>query len=215
MTFQEQEHEQSQYMNRVTQYLAGAAIVLGFAAQHVIGQGAQGAQITKRARDVVNQNNVRQGVAQPSRPPGAPPASQSGQKAATGSVQTHQQSVTAIRAEIASILGSTQLSQEKVQEFSACLKRAARGPKRPSPVAIDKLAGNIATNLSAQTLGSSEQSRLAEDLEAIVNASNMSQLQADAYVADVQAILEVAGVKRTVAVSTAGDVKTVLSELRH
>ena len=199
-------------MNNSLNHLAVCILALGLAAQHAAGQGAQGARITQRAREVVNQNNVRQGVGQPSRPASAPTASQ---RSTSAPVQTQQQSINAIRAEIVSFLGNEQSSEAKVQKFSAVLLRAARGAKKPSTAAINKLAESIATNLSGQTLGSSEQTRLAEDLEAVLNASKMSQLQADAYVSDVQAVLEVAGVKRSMAVSAADDVKTILTDLRH
>lgn len=190
--------------------LTGALVFMVYPA---FGQGAQGAQITKRARDLVNENNVRQGIKQPSQPAAPVPVAKPNQNVAPSPAQIQQQNINKIKNDIAAILAGA--SQEKNQKLAADLTSAARGPKKPSSAVITRLANSIGTSLAGQTLGPAEQLRLAQDLEAVVNGSKMSDLQADAYVSDVQAILRVAGAKHAAAFGAAGDVKATISEIRH
>ena len=52
--------------------LALTAFALGLFAHQAFGQGAQADQIKRRAKELSNQNNVRQGVPAPSQPPAKP-----------------------------------------------------------------------------------------------------------------------------------------------
>jgi hypothetical protein len=190
-----------------------ALFAFGLMASPLFGQGAQGAKITQRARDLANENNARQGASQPSQP--ASPAAQPQKATAPSPAQVQQSNVNRIKASIAAILAGTEAPKDKIDKFAADLSAAARGAKKPSVESINKLANGIAKNLAGKKLGSAEQLRLAQDLEAIANSSSFSKLQADAYVSDVQSILEAAGVKGDALSSAAADIKTVVSELKH
>jgi hypothetical protein len=196
--------------------MTGLALVL--AAPMTFGQGAQGAMIEQRARELSKQNNVRQGIQQPHQPatPAPPPPSQAQPQHATLTpAQIQQIRINNIKTDIAAILADSHVSQEKNRKLATDLSFAARGPKKPSSGAINKLAGEIGTNLAGATLGASEQLRLAQDLEMLVNSAGLLQPQADACVSDVQAILQVAGVKRAAAVGAANSAKAVILEIHQ
>ncbi len=190
-------------------------VALGLLTQQVFSQGAQGAQITQRARELVNQNNVRQGVGQPSQPATPPPAAPPQKLIAPNPAQIQLQNVNKIKNDIAAIRADAQIVQGKIQKLAADLLAAARGTRKPSPGALNKLAASLATSLAGKTLESAQELRLAQDLEAVVNGAKISQLQADSYVSDVQAILQVAGAKRNEAASAADEVKAVVSGIRY
>lgn len=200
---------------KIMKALVLTIVALGLLTQQSFSQGAQGAQITQRARELVNQNNVRQGVGQPSQPATPPRAAQPQKPTAPNPAQIQQQNVNKIKNDIAAIIADSQVAQDKVQKLAADLLSAARGTKKPSSVALGKLAASLGSNLAGKTLGSQEQSRLAQDLEAVVNSSKLSQLQVNAYVSDVQAILQVAGAKHNDAASAAGEVKAVVLGIRY
>ena len=199
------------------------ALVFGFLIQQSFGQGAQGAAITQRARDLRDANNAQQGVPPKSQPgtvpssgntPAAPQPLTQKSPAPTSPAQIQKQNVNKLKNDIAAFLVDKQVSQEKIEKFATNLTATARGPRRPSAATINKLANAIGTQLTAKTLDAAEQLRLAENLDAIVNGAKLSRLQTQAYVSDVQSILERAGVKSADAVAVADEVKATISELK-
>lgn len=198
------------------------AVVSGLMLQYTFGQGAQGAAITQRARDMRDQNNAQQGVP-PKSQPGAPSSGRAAPvaqppapKAPTPAspAQIQQQNINKLRNDIAAFLVDEKVSQEKIQKFATNLTATARGPRKPSADAIRKLATTIGTQLAGKTLGSAEQLRLAENLDAVVNGAKLSRLQTEAYVADVQKILQGAGVKTDDAAAVAVEVKATVTGLK-
>lgn len=194
-------------------------LAAGLFAQQTFGQGAQADQIKRRAKDLNQQNNVRQGVAPPAQAPAKPvavPAPTIARPAAPAPpVTVQQQHVARLKAGLASLKAGTPMTAEQKKQFTNDLLAAARGPKKPSVAAVGKFVNNFATALGGKTLDPAQQSRLAQNLEAVVNSAAMPVTQTDAIVGDVQAILEVHGAKRNDAVSVAKDLKALAAELRQ
>jgi hypothetical protein len=191
--------------------LPALTIVLGFIASHAFGQGAQADQIKRRARETVNQNNVRQGVPSPAptTPPKSPPP------AAPGPAPVSQaQSLAKIKADLAGFKTGSLATAEQKQQFTIDLAVAARGSK-PSLGTMKKFVDSMAAGLAEASLTGEQQARLAQDLDAVLNSKPLPATQFDAIIADMQAILQVGGVKRAPAAAIAADLKNVGAEVRR
>jgi hypothetical protein len=175
------------------------------------GQGAQGAQIKQRAKELVNQNNVRQGIPPPAAPPTpATPGSPTAPNAAVVQVQN----IAKIKADLAAFKPGPPVTLEQKQQLIKDLAIAARSTK-PSLPSVTKFVDTLAAALGENILGEPEQERLAQNLNSVFNSKPLPGSQFDKLIADVQAILQVGGVKRPVAASIAGDLKTVGVEVRR
>lgn len=193
-----------------------AFLILNFALlPSVFGQGAQGAQIKQRAKELVNQNNVRQGV-----PPPASPAPRSAVPATPGNAAAptpavlQAQNISKIKADLAALKPGSPVTPEQKQQFIKDLAIAARSTK-PSLPTVTRFVDTLTAALGENNLGAPEQERLAQNLHSVFNSKPLPATQFDAIIADVQAILQVGGVKRPVAASIAGDLKAVGAEVRR
>ena len=170
------------------------------------GQGAQGAQIKQRAKELVNQNNVRQGIPPPAPPPAA---TTPGNPAA---IQA--QNISKIKGDLEKLKPGSPVTPEQKQQIIKDLAVAARSTK-PSLPSVTKLVDALAAALGENSLGAQEQERLAQNLNSVFNSKPLPAAQFDAIIADVQAILQVGGVKRSAAASIAADLKAVGAEVRR
>lgn len=104
-----------------------SSVLAGLVVGSSFGQGAQADMIKRRAKDVVNQNNVRQGVPSPAQtqPRPAPVA-----PAGTNAVPTALQSVNKLKTDLAGFKADTGATAEQKQQFIVDLAHAARRPSR-------------------------------------------------------------------------------------
>jgi len=190
------------------------AIVL-FAHQ-AFGQGAQADQIKRRAKELSNQNNVRQGVPAPAKaaaaPVGTPTAAQ---PAAPAPVATAQQGIAKLQADIAGIKVGSPVAPEQKTQFLKDIAVAVRGATKPSLPTVAKFVNELTAALAEKALGTAEQARLAQDIEAVLNSVAMPVIQFDAVIGDAQAILQVGGARRAAAVAVANDLRAVGQEVRR
>jgi len=172
----------------------------------------QGAQAIRRAKETVNQNNVRQGVPPPAQiaPRPAPPA----QPGATPPAVTQAASVDKLTTDIAGFKANAVATVEQKQQFTIDLAQSARG-RKPSLGTVKQFVESLSAALATATLTPEHQARLAQDIEGVFNAKSFSSLQFDKTIEDTQAILEVGTVKRTTAISVAADLKAVGAEVRR
>jgi hypothetical protein len=196
--------------------LAFAVSLLG---QHALGQGAQADQIKRRAKELNNQNNVRQGVTPPSKPvqPVARPvAAPAAARPVTANPTTpQQQNLARLTADFATIKPGTLATPERKQQLIKDMSTAVRGAAKPSLPTVTKFVNSLAEALVGKDLATTQQSRLAQNVEAVLNSERLPQAQFDAIIADVQAILQVSGAKRNLAISVANDLKAVGAEVRR
>jgi hypothetical protein len=190
------------------------AIVL-FALQ-AFGQGAQADQIKRRAKELSNQNNVRQGVPAPAKPAAAPAGTPAAAQPATPApVATAQQGIAKLQADIAGIKVGSPVAPEQKTQFMKDIAVAVRGATKPSLPTVAKFVNELTAALAEKALGTAEQARLAQDIEAVLNSAAMPVIQFDAVIADVQAILQVGDVKRAAALAIANDLRAVGQEVRR
>ena len=178
-------------------------------ALNAVAAGSE-AIIKQRAKDLSNQNNVRQGVAPPSQNPAAAPKPATAAPAAL----TPQQALAKLQTDLGAIkVGSTATAAQK-QQLARDFTLLAQGSRKPSPAAANKLAEDIAAALAQKPLTEGSRSRLAQNLNAVLNPGNISASQMNEIVSDVQAIFQVSGLPRKDAVAIADSVKAIAAELQ-
>jgi hypothetical protein len=199
--------------------LVSLALAICFLSQHALGQGAQADQIKRRAKELSNQNNVRQGVPPPSQPPARQPTIPPARPAVAGPVAAtratlQQQSVSRLSADIAAIKAGATVAFEQKQQLIKDVATTVRGATKPSLAAVTKFVNGLAGALAGKNLGVAKQSRLAQNVEAVLNSERLPAAQFDAIIDDVQAIFQEGGAKRDVAIAIANDLKAVGAEVR-
>lgn len=166
--------------------------------------------VKQRAKELRDQNNVRQGVPPPQQPVApvqpAPPAA--APRPVTGGLSAAaQQNIATLQADLAAIKTKPHLFQH--------LMSAVVGAAKPSQEAVTSLAVKLLQALADKDLPPDQQTRLARDLNAILNCAALSQDQIQGVASDAQAILQANGVKRSEAVAIADDLKAIAAEVKQ
>ena len=166
--------------------------------------------IKQRAREIRDQNNVRQGVTPPSQPaqPAAPAAT-------TAPATPVQQGLAKVRADLAAIQPNSPVTAAQKQQLAKDLLATAQGANRPSQATVASLAEDLSAVFAQKPLSDADRNRLLTDLAAVLNPANIQQTQMQAIFADVQAIFQVNGLARKDAVRIAEDVKAIAAETRR
>jgi hypothetical protein len=155
--------------------------------------------IKQRAKELSNQNDVRQGVT---------PPSQAGPQAPATPVPLtiEQQSLNRFRADLAAIKAEEPVTPEKKQQLARDLIGAALAPK-PSPEAAKKLAEDLSAAFSQKPLTAESRARFVQEIDAVLNPSKYPQAKMPAIFDDIQAIFQTSGLTRKDAVQLVEDVK--------
>jgi hypothetical protein len=188
-------------------------VVTGCFVIQAFGQGSA-VIIKNRAKETVNQNNVRQGVPPPSQPAARPATPSQTNPAALTPAVSPAQSLAKIKADLVGFKTGAVVTGEQKQQLIKDLAAAARSTK-PSLPTVTTFVDSLTTGLSEVSLTADQQGRLAQNIEAILNSKPLPATQFDAIIADVQAIMQVGSLKRTSAVKIANDLKAVGLEVRR
>jgi hypothetical protein len=150
----------------------------------------QSDQIIKRhAKEQVQQNNVRQGVAPPTQaPPSAsaptpPPAS-----------------LPVVKADLAAVKANAAVTADQKQKIANDLIAGAQGTK-PTQAAALKLAEELTKAFATKPLSAASLARFVQELDAVLNPSKFPQAKMEAIYADIQAIFQENGQDRKQAVA--------------
>jgi len=167
--------------------------------------------IKQRAKEIRDQNNVRQGVTPP-----AAPAQPARPAAATSSSPTPvQQSLAKVRADLTAIKLNSTVTPEQKQQLAKDLLATAQGANKPSSEKVATLADELSAAVAQKPLSDTDRNRLLTDLAAVLNPANIQPAQMQTIIADVQAIFQVNGLARKDAVRITDAVKAVAAETRH
>ena len=186
--------------------------VLLLAAQTVFGQGA--AMIIKqRAKEIRDQNNVRQEVPTPA------PAVQPGQPAAAPvtparPLTPQEQTLARVQTDLAAMKPDAQPSIPQKLQLGKDLMAVVQGQTKPSSATVNKLARDIADVLGEKLLANTTVKRLVQDLNTVLNPSTVSAMQMTQVIADVQAIFQANNVDRKEAVAIADDARAVVADIQ-
>lgn len=176
---------------------------------------AQIDQVKRRARDLSNQNNVRQGVPPPVQiPPRAAQPVAPRTVIATNAATVQAKNVAKIQKDLAAIKTGSAATDGQKQQLAMDIAGCARGTK-PGSAIVKTFVDSLAVVLPDGTVAPEQQSRLAQNIEAVTNSKEFSPVQYDAILADVKATLEVAGIKRKSAEAPVKNLKAIGDEVRR
>ena len=188
-------------MKTVLALIGATTLVVGnvFAGPDVI--------IKQRAKEIRDQNNVRQGVTAPSQSvqPATAPAT-------TANPTPIQQSIAKLRADLVAIKANAPVTAEQKQQITRDLLAVAQGANKPSQPTAASLANSLAAAFAEKPLADKDCSRLLSDLAAVLNPANIQPTQMQAIYADIQAIFQANGMARKEAVKILDQVKAVGAE---
>jgi hypothetical protein len=176
------------------------ALLIVLTAATAFGAGSE-AIIKQRAKDLSNQNNVRQGVPPPTQQ--APPG-----QAAAPAAPAPSQAMTHFQSDLGTLKADAPATADQKQKLAADLMAMAQGTK-PSQAAANKLAEDLATAFSTKPLSATSRARLSQELDAVMNPSKYPQAKMQAIFDDVQAIFQENGIDRKLAVAISEDVKAL------
>jgi hypothetical protein len=163
--------------------------------------------VRERAKELSNQNNVRQGVAPPTQPtPGTANAATAAPKPTPA--------LSSLQLELAAIKPGSTITADQTQKLTSDIMAGALTAK-PSPASAGKLAQDLAAALAEKPLAVDKRARFAQELDAILNPAKYPQAKPDGIFADVQAIFQENGLQRTKAVAIADDVRAISREIQR
>jgi hypothetical protein len=181
------------------------ALVLAAANVLAIGDVIAGPEtiVRERAKELSNQNNVRQGIAPPtqSQPtPGTAPGTPAPQ------APPKSQAVSQFETDLGSIKANDPVTPVIKKKLADDILAIAEGTK-PSPASAAKLAEDLAMAASAKPLDPKYRSRLGMELDAILNPAKYPKSNPSGIYSDIQATFQTNGSDRQKAVVIADDVK--------
>ena len=163
--------------------------------------------IRERAKELSNQNNVRQGIAAPTQPgptPGAPN---------TPATPMISPGLLHFNTRLAEIRADSLVNAEQKQKLAQDIVAGAQGPK-PSLVTASRLAADVSAAFGEKPLSAASRARFVRDLDAVLNPGKYPMAKIDGIVRDVQAIFQENGLARVKAVAIAEDVKLLVAEVQ-
>lgn len=169
------------------------------------GQGADYI-IKQRAKELSNQNNVRQGVAPPTQ--AAPSYPGSAQPAAP----TVAPALTHFETGLGTLNGSSSASDKNL--MAQQLVASAQGPK-PALATAAKFVEKLAAASAQKPLPSSSRARLTRELDAVLNPGKYPGAKLEGIFNDIQAIFQANGLSRSDAVALAGTVRAMSTEVQQ
>lgn len=161
----------------------------------------------QRAKELNNQNNVRQGV-------GAPAPAPQRTAPATAAQPQPANPVAQLKADVAAIVAKSPAAPELKQRFAHDMLAAARGSHKPGLATLQKFSESLSGILAGKNLDTAEQSRLVQNLNLALNSASLSAQRSDEVASDTQAILQVGGATRGSAVAVTADFKAIMAELQ-
>jgi hypothetical protein len=169
--------------------------------------------IKQRAKEIRDQNNVRQGInpaTQPAQPsqPGTPTAS-------TAPTPLLKQNLAKLQADLAAIQANSSVTAVQKQQLTKDLLACAQGASKPSEGTISPLADSLAAAFAQKPLSDTDRGRLVSRLAAVLNPANIQSAQMQAIYADIQAIFQANGMARKDAVKIVDQVKAIAAETQR
>jgi hypothetical protein len=166
-----------------------------------------GVIIRERAKELRDQNNVRQGVESPAAQPNQPtanPAAPAGPTMSPGLVR--------FNSEINTVHADSTVTPAQQQKLAGDIVAGAQGPK-PSLAKASKLAADVSAAFTEKPLSAASRARFVQELDAVLNPGKYPQAKLEGILRDVQAIFQENGLARVKALAIAEDVKAVADEI--
>jgi hypothetical protein len=187
---------------RITSALLGAFLFASACAY-----ADPGVIIRERAKELSNQNNVRQGVASPAQ--SAQPMMAPNVPAAP----TISPALMRFSTDLSAIKGDGVVTANQQQKLGQELVAAAQGAK-PSLKTSNKLAADVSAAFAEKPLSATSRARFVQELDAVLNPGKYPQARLEGIIKDIQAIFQDNGLARAKAVAIANDVQSAATEIQ-
>lgn len=168
-----------------------------------------GVIIRERAKELRDQNNVRQGVAAPTQP-NQPAAAAS---ASAPAAPTLSSGLLRFNTEINAIKTDSTVTPDQQQKLAQDLVAGAQGPK-PSLATASRLAADVSAAFTEKPLSPTSRARFVQELDAVFNPIKYPMAKLDGILKDIQAIFQENGLARSKALVIANDVKAISDEIQ-
>jgi hypothetical protein len=165
--------------------------------------------IRERAKELSNQNNVRQGVTPPTQVQPAQPAA----APVVAAGPTLSPGILRFNTELAGIHVDTIVTEDQKQKLAQDLILAAQTAK-PSMALASKLATDVSAAFAEKPLPASSRARFIQELDAVLNPSKYPQAKIEGIITDIQAIFQENGLARMKALAIAQDVKAISDQIQ-
>lgn len=167
--------------------------------------------IKQRAKELSNQNNVRQGVPPPTQPtqPTAPAAAPTRPAAPTLTP-----ALARFQTDLGAISAGAQVSADQRQRLAQQLVAGGLAAK-PSLASASKFVDQVTAAAAEKPLPAASRGRLVQELDAVLNPGKYPQAKLDGIFSDVQAIFQENGLGRTKAVALADSIKAMSAEIQQ
>jgi hypothetical protein len=188
-----------------------AFAILGAALFLTVNASAAGTDyiIKQHAKELRDQNNVRQGV---------PPTTQAPQPGAANQTQTPAPApspgVGKLKTDLAAIKAGSTVTTEQKQQLTRDIMEVAQGAK-PASATAAKLAEDLAAAFVEKPLSATSLSRFVQELDAVFNPGKFPQAKPEGIFADVQAIFQEGGEVRKKAIVISDGVKAIAGEIQR
>jgi len=186
-----------------TFFPVGAALLLACSAQ-----AGPDYIIKQRAKELSNENNVRQGVAPPTQPTQPTPAT------AQPAAPTLAPALAGFQTGLGAISAGSQVSAEQKQRLTQQVVAGALGAK-PSVSAASKFTEQVTAASAEKPLSATSRARLVQELDAVLNPGKYPGAKLDGIFSDIQAIFQENGLTRMKAVELANSVKAMSTEIQQ
>ena len=164
--------------------------------------------IRERAKELRDQNNVRQGVESPA---------QANQQLAPTPMApappTLSPGILRFNTDVAAIRADAQVTPEQKQKLAQELVQGSQGG-RLSLTTAAKLAGDLSAAFAEKPLSATSRARFIQELDAVLNPGKYPQAKVDGILRDIQAIFQENGLARMKAVAISDDVKAIAAEIQ-
>jgi len=171
------------------------------------GQGAP-VIIRERAKELRDQNNVRQGVPPPVQAP------QPGTPNPGAPVPQPSPTVQKLKTDLSGIAANSSPAPADKSKITQDLLAVAQSGK-PSAAAAQKLADELVSAFAEKPLSATSLARLGQEIDALFNPAKFPNAKPDGIYTDIQAIFQENGLKRTHAVAIVDAVKAAANEARN
>lgn len=194
--------------------LIAATVLTSLSLQAQIG-GAE-AIAKRQARDAANQTTERdrQALGQP----GAAPANAAPRPATpaqpTVQLTPQQQASYRFLADMAAIKTNSAVTAEQKSKMAQDLTGMLQSANKVSAATLNKFAGDLASALAEKKLTTAQQSRLYQNVNAILNNPSLAPMQQQAVFEDVEKTLQVSPSDNKNAAAVAADLKAISAEVQ-
>lgn len=166
--------------------------------------------IKQHAKELRDQNNVRQGVPPPTQPPAT---ATPGSAVPATPVPSLAPGLLKFQTDLATVKPESPATAQLKQQLAGELLAGALTAGKPTPAQAAKFVDGVAAASAEKALSATSRARLVQELDAVLNPGKYPQAQLGNIFADIQAIFQANGLSRSKATAIGDEVKAISAEV--